>query len=463
MVDDPTTDSGATLTVLTGVDAGLIVAIQAEILTLGRAPESDLRFDDLGVSHHHARIGRTADGGFYLEDLASAHGTFLATARVGVAVLHSGDLLQLGPHTRLRFAAIAPAMQDENGVLETRGLRAREACRATIRPAASQLQKRMARRRSSNGPPSVRRTRWILQIAQPMNDRGLEAARVATDAKLAEERARADALLVAAAAAEASAVAIVATERAATDDRLRAERSEVDAAACEAKAAFARRDETLAMVSHDLRTPLAIIAMDAQLIGQHAPDDPGGAPIRSRALEIVAFCARMRVMIGDLTDVVALSSGAMAMRVVRADVRHVIDETLASLTVLPEAAGLSVLAEPSTGPLVVSFDPDRIRRVLVNLVGNAMKFTDAGGSIVVSAARRETEVLVCVRDTGIGIRAEELPRIFDRFRRVGEGDRVGLGLGLYICKTIVEAHGGVLGVASEIGRGSTFFFTLPSP
>ena len=86
-----------------------------------------------------------------------------------------------------------------------------------------------------------------------MNDRGLEAARVETNAKLAEERAKTDALLVTAAAAEATAVAAVATERAATDDSLRAERSEVDDATCEAKAAFARRDETLAMVSHDLR------------------------------------------------------------------------------------------------------------------------------------------------------------------------------------------------------------------
>jgi diguanylate cyclase (GGDEF)-like protein len=102
----PTTHSRATLVVLTGVHAGRIVAIHTEALTIGRAPESDLVIDEIGVSHHHARIGSTAEGGFYLEDLASTNGTFLATERVGLALLRTGDLLRLGPHIRLRFAVV---------------------------------------------------------------------------------------------------------------------------------------------------------------------------------------------------------------------------------------------------------------------------------------------------------------------------------------------------------------------
>jgi pSer/pThr/pTyr-binding forkhead associated (FHA) protein len=101
-----TTDPRATLTVLTGIDAGRILAIHVEGLTVGRAPESDLVIDEMGVSYHHARIGRTAEGSFYLEDLASTNGTFLANERVGLALLHTGDLLQLGPHVRLRFAVV---------------------------------------------------------------------------------------------------------------------------------------------------------------------------------------------------------------------------------------------------------------------------------------------------------------------------------------------------------------------
>lgn len=102
----PASDSRATLTVLTGVNAGRLVAVDGTTVTIGRATDSDLVVDEVGVSHHHARIGRTADGGFYLEDLASTNGTFLAAERVGLALLHDGDLLQLGPHVRLRFAVV---------------------------------------------------------------------------------------------------------------------------------------------------------------------------------------------------------------------------------------------------------------------------------------------------------------------------------------------------------------------
>ena len=102
----PAADAQATLTVLTGVNAGRRVAVDREIVTIGRAAESDLVVDEVGVSEHHARIGRTPERGYYLEDLRSTNGTFLATERVGLALLQTRDLLRLGPRIRVRFAIV---------------------------------------------------------------------------------------------------------------------------------------------------------------------------------------------------------------------------------------------------------------------------------------------------------------------------------------------------------------------
>jgi two-component system cell cycle response regulator len=104
----PTTESRATLTVLTGMHAGRIVTIDDAPITIGCAHDADLVVDDSGVSRHHARFARMADGSFYAEDLGSTNGTFLRAARIGVALLHGGDLLQLGPHLRVRFAIVDP-------------------------------------------------------------------------------------------------------------------------------------------------------------------------------------------------------------------------------------------------------------------------------------------------------------------------------------------------------------------
>jgi len=96
----------ATLTVLSGLQAGRLIAVDGDPVTIGRAPDADLVVDETGVSRHHARIGRTPAGGFYVKDLGSMNGTFVGATRVGVALLHRNDLLQLGPHLRVRFAVV---------------------------------------------------------------------------------------------------------------------------------------------------------------------------------------------------------------------------------------------------------------------------------------------------------------------------------------------------------------------
>jgi signal transduction histidine kinase len=308
------------------------------------------------------------------------------------------------------------------------------------------------------------------------------ATREATDANLVEERDKTDVLLEKAApaaenVANAAAGQAVAAERADTDESLLAERKEVDEVVVEAKtalaqeqqavdtskAALSRRDEFLAMVSHDLRNPLAIIAMDAEMIARSTPDDPSvtAARVKAWAAEISTSCEQMRRMVGDLLDFATMETGSIKVTPSRADVRQAIGETVAAFASRPEAAGRSLCADLPAGPLFARFDLDRVRQILANLVGNAVKFTGPGGAISVRAERRGSEVVVSVRDTGVGIGPADLPHVFERFWQLGKNDRRGLGLGLYICKGIVEAHGGRMWATSEVGRCSEFVFTLP--
>ncbi len=319
-------------------------------------------------------------------------------------------------------------------------------------------------------------------MTQPTEvDATVVATREETDASLAGERDKTDAFLDRAGSAaggtvDAAAGEAVSAERAETDESLLAERNEVDQVvhltktllvqeqreSGASKAALGRRDEFLAMVSHDLRTPLAIIAMNAEMIARLAVhDEPRTADFKAWAADIVASSEQMRRMVGDLLDFAAMETGALKVSAVRGDVRRAVAETVASLAPRSGAIGPSLSENVPAEPLLARFDPHRIRQVLVNLVGNAMRFTAPSGSVTVRASSRGEEVLVCVQDTGVGIPAGDLPHVFERFWQVGKKDRRGLGLGLFICKGIVEAHGGRIWVSSEVGRGSAFRFTLP--
>jgi signal transduction histidine kinase len=122
---------------------------------------------------------------------------------------------------------------------------------------------------------------------------------------------------------------------------------------------------------------------------------------------------------------------------------------------------MTFAAEGPDTPLIVAFDHDRIVQVLSNLLGNAMKFTPRKGSIDLHLERRGDQVEFVVRDSGPGIHPDVLPHVFERFWQVDVNTRRGLGLGLYICEKIVQAHGGRIWVESDFGHGATFRFTLP--
>lgn len=223
------------------------------------------------------------------------------------------------------------------------------------------------------------------------------------------------------------------------------------------------RDDFLAIVSHDLRNLLGGVVMSATLIAKKVPETEAGEQILLETRRLQRYAARMNRLVGDLVDVASMDAGKLAVSPARGDARALIAEAAEMFQEAATGKGLSLEAEPAEGPLLAEFDHDRLLQVLANLVTNAIKFTPHGGSIQLRGDRGERELRFSVSDTGSGIPGELLEAVFERFWQVGKNDRRGLGLGLYIARCIVEAHGGRMWAESELGEGSTFVFTLPVP
>ena len=219
-----------------------------------------------------------------------------------------------------------------------------------------------------------------------------------------------------------------------------------------------QREDILRAVSHDLRNPLAGILGQAQLCERRLAK-AGLERERANAQAIIAAAQRMNALIQDLVDMARSETGQLRLR------RQPVD--LASF-----AAGLKERLAPSLDMARVELripehlppvwaDPDRLERILTNLLSNALKYSTPGTPVVVSASERDGEVVVSVTDRGPGIAPEDLERLFQRYTRARAG-REGVGLGLYITRQLVEAHGGRVWAESQVGVGSTFSFSLPS-
>jgi len=220
------------------------------------------------------------------------------------------------------------------------------------------------------------------------------------------------------------------------------------------------REELVSLVSHDLRQPLTNIVGWASLLHHFLLKE--GLEREARSADLMLRNAkRMNSMIQELADSTRLEAGRLAMDKEPIDLAELVSDVTERLGSPEDRARIRVEATDQT--LTVMADRERIERVLSNLLTNALKYSPSPSPVSVRVGRHDGEATISVADHGVGISSEDIPRVFERFYRgkTGEKQAEGLGLGLYIAKLIVEAHGGRIWVESEIGMGSTFSLALP--
>jgi len=221
------------------------------------------------------------------------------------------------------------------------------------------------------------------------------------------------------------------------------------------------RREFFANLSHEVRTPLTVILAYAETLLDGAIDD---AKNRARFVEkLHKHATRMNELISDISDLSAIESGQVKLEPGPIRLAAIVSETIALSQARHKDSDVSFLVSVPEG-LVVNADRTRLEQILYNLVDNAVKFNRRGGTVAVTAEELGGRAVIKIADTGIGIHEADLPRVFERLYRADKSRSrkvEGTGLGLAIVKHLVQAHGGEVSVASDIGQGSEFRFTLP--
>jgi len=226
-----------------------------------------------------------------------------------------------------------------------------------------------------------------------------------------------------------------------------------------------QRAEYLALVSHDLRNPLGVVLMSLSLLNEQADDCSGPASHAFRAQLVHRAernAKRIASMLEELTESTKLESNQIVLRLAACELRGAVDRVVDSID---DSGGRRMsVASDDTPPYVVQADAPQLERAIANLITNALKYSAKSASVSIRLAHEGGNVVLEVTDRGIGIVPESVSRLFEQYYRTegGKASAGGLGLGLYIARMIVEAHGGRIDVVSELGRGSTFRLTLPS-
>ena len=236
------------------------------------------------------------------------------------------------------------------------------------------------------------------------------------------------------------------------------------------------KTDFISTVSHELRTPLTSVLGFAKLIQKKLEDTVlptvqtdtkktkrAVHQVRENLQIIVSEGERLTSLINDVLDIAKIEAGKIEWRMQPTVISEIIDRAISATSVLAQNSGLEIIRDIEPDLPEVICDRDRLIQVVINLLSNAIKFTDSG-SITCRVYQQDTGIIVSVIDTGIGLSANDLENVFEKFKQVGEimtDKPKGTGLGLPICKQIIEHHGGRIWVESELGRGSNFSFTLP--
>jgi len=230
----------------------------------------------------------------------------------------------------------------------------------------------------------------------------------------------------------------------------------------DARSATRARDEMMGVVSHDLRNPIHTVHMSASFLLDVLPEDGERKMERTQAAIIRRAAERANRLIQDLLDISHIESGRLSLDLLPHHAASIAREAVEQAEMTAAERGITLACgEMDDGARVVA-DRDRIVQALGNLIGNALKFTPSGGRVTVAARRADDGVHLSVADTGPGIPAAQVPRLFDRFWQGNTADRRGVGLGLSIVRGIADAHGGEVRVETAEGAGTTFTLVLPS-
>jgi PAS domain S-box len=228
------------------------------------------------------------------------------------------------------------------------------------------------------------------------------------------------------------------------------------------RAGIQARDDMIGIVSHDLRNPVNAVKMLTGVMLDRQREEPLPAEMADYASVIRQAAQQMDELIRDLLDVTRVEAGRLSVDLKCENTEELLSDALRTLAPVTSQKSIALrLNAPDDLPEVMA-DRERIAQAISNLVGNAVKFSPAGGEIIVRVATLDAEILFSVSDKGQGMTPEQLSHAFDRFWQSSRTDRQGAGLGLAITKGIIEAHGGRIWAESSLDSGSTFYFTLPT-
>lgn len=224
--------------------------------------------------------------------------------------------------------------------------------------------------------------------------------------------------------------------------------------------------EFFSNVSHELKTPLNIISSSTQLLKSYYKKDISEIEFKKIKYidSIYNNCNRLTRLINNLLDITKFDSGFITLQKSNRDIIGDVENIVMSIIPYAESKGIEVTFDTDLEVRIMAFDQDKVERIILNLISNALKFTNRGGNIFVSIMNTENHVLISVKDTGTGIPEDKKDLIFERFMQVDKTLRrnhEGTGIGLSIVKSFVELHGGKIEVISEINKGSEFIITLP--